>query len=114
LESTCENALNAYAQDQALPRHLAVRMRKHFRYYWSHAVASSEADLDLIDQLSGLRDELLKFVCTRRRSRRAHLEQKGRRTPPRVRGGTPPLRSAREFEENVGAIPEARAASRRP
>ena len=56
-------ALNAYMADRNIPHQLAVRVRKHFRYYWSRALISSDDDSTLLNSLSyGLREEILHFL----------------------------------------------------
>ena len=56
-------SLNAYMYERQLPHSLAVRVRKHFRYYWSRALIASEDEAKLLNSLSnGLREEIVGFL----------------------------------------------------
>lgn len=56
-------ALNSYMHERNLPHHLAVRVRKHFRYVWARALISSEDEGNLLNALSfGLREDVLNFI----------------------------------------------------
>ena len=56
-------SLNAYMYERQLPHPLAVRVRKHFRYYWSRALIASEDEAKLLNSLSnGLREEIVGFL----------------------------------------------------
>ena len=66
VEASIENkmqSLNAYMAERNLPHHLAVRVRKHFRYFWSRALISSDDEAQLLNALStGVRDDLVNFI----------------------------------------------------
>jgi len=52
--------LNSYMEARSLPRSLKVRLRKYFRYFWSHALTSTDDEEEILSNLSdSLHEELM-------------------------------------------------------